>query len=87
MSDKHHFYRRFLFIPYVHMISATCTQVKLSAKILFFGLDKLRANGVLYMSMLRDCVTVARQTLTLFVRVRILLPQPEKGFGLQLKAF
>ncbi len=27
---------------------------------------------------LRNCVMVARQTLTLFVRVRILLPQPSR---------
>ncbi len=28
---------------------------------------------------MRNCVTAARQTLTLFVRVQILLPQPEKA--------
>ena len=38
---------------------------------------------------LRNCVKVARQTLTLFVRVRILLPQPFRGvaqFGRALRS-
>ena len=49
------------------------------------GIDKSICFGIINLAVsnkiLRNCVKVAQQTLTLFVRVRILLPQPRAPFS------
>ncbi len=64
--------------PFYHKCTAKSNEQK-NLKNVILGLDLFGKNYIIYLAdkILRNCVKVARQTLTLFVWVRILVPQPK----------
>ena len=66
------FYNNYIVNEYAELI-----QIKIFYKKLdFFE----KGDIIIVLPILGNCVTVARQTLTLFVGVRIPIPQPYKGY-------
>ena len=66
------FYNNYIVNEYAELI-----QIKIFYKKLdFFE----KGDIIIVLQILGNCVTVARQTLTLFVGVRIPIPQPYKGY-------